>query len=46
MKKMYLKPEFEVTLLLTEDILSTSNEDLYPGVTNESTLDGDGLYKN
>ena len=39
MKQKYFSPEFEVTLLLAEDILTVSDE-----LENEVEIDGEGLF--
>ena len=44
MKKMYLHPEFEVTELLADDILTASYEDPMPQVKDEVMVPVDGLF--
>jgi len=39
MKKFYTSPEFEVTLLLSEDVLMASLD-----LDNEVDINGDGLW--
>ena len=44
--KKYIQPEVEFELLMTEDILSASDEyvDEYPEVTDEITMNGNKLF--
>ena len=46
MNKKYVQPEIEFDLLMTEDILSASDEyvDEYPEVNDEISVNGDKLF--
>ena len=46
MNKKYVQPEIEFDLLMTEDILSASDEyvDEYPEVKDEISVNGDKLF--